>query len=117
MDLAVAALIGASAVTGIVAWTPRPGDTASTTLRIQVELRDRLLAVVQQRGTVWLSTSAPESVCAYLAGVSNSTVGFGGRIGSFECPLLPPPGRIVANLSLNLILRQVVLAAWSEGQG
>jgi len=116
LDLAVAALIGASTVTGIVAWTPHAGDGASDSAKLKSQLRDELLALLQQKGTVWLIRSPPGDICAYLGSISNSSVTFSASIGSNICGPPPPEGALEASLTVNLIPYQVVLEAWPDVQ-
>jgi len=116
VDLAVAALIGASSVTGIIAWTPRVGDGASDSARVTSQLRDELLARLEQKGTVWLISSSPDEICAYLNGISNSSVTFSASIGSHLCGPIPSEGVALASLTLVLIPYRVVLEAWPDAQ-
>ena len=114
LDLAIAGLIGTSAIAGIVALAPGQGDLASSSLATEVKLRDSLLALLQQRGTAWIIQSTPETICSYLRDLSNSSVTFSGSIGPLRCGAPPPPGRPAASIALHLIGLQVVLEAWSD---
>ena len=116
LDLAVALLIGTSALAGMAALAPRQGDLASISLQTVSQLRDTLLALVQQKGTAWLVQTSPEDVCAYLLGISNSSVTFSGEIGSLGCGASPPPGVPFATIALDFFSRPVVLEAWENGQ-
>ena len=113
LDLAVAVLIGSSAITGVVALTPRPGDSASDALALQSHIRDELLGFLESRGTPWLLVASPSAFCADLGRLSNSTVTLGGSIGGIACGTSPPAGAVAANLTLDLISREVVLEGWS----
>ena len=116
VDLAVAAMIGASTITGIVVWTPRVNDGVSDSARVASQLRDELLARLEQKGTVWLISSSPDEICAYLRGISNSSFTFSASIGSHLCGPLPPEGVTMANLTLSLIPYRVILEAWPDAQ-
>lgn len=112
VDLAVAALIGASAIAGVVTWTPRPWDAETRRLVLQTQLRDDLLGYLQARGTVWFASTPPGQICAALQASSNSTVAFSAAVGGARCSV-PPPGAVVANLTLDLLPGRVMLEAWS----
>ena len=113
VDLAVAALIGTSAITGIIAWNPRAGDQASRQLETQTRLRDLLLGILQQRGTTWFLRSPADVVCSYLARRSNSSFGLEATLGSLTCGPPPMEGSVAASLSLRLVPFEVTLVAWS----
>ena len=113
VDLAVAALIGASAIAGIFAWEPATGDAGAAKLGRQVRLRDALLGVLQEHGISWILASPPDAFCAYLESRSNSTFGIAATIGGFSCGSPPPRGSVVANLSMRLVPSEVTLQAWS----
>ena len=116
LDLAMAGLIGTSALLGMSAFAPRHADMASSSLAKEAQLRDGLLALLEHRGASWLIQSSPETVCAFLLGISNSSVTFSGGIGSLRCGAPPGPGIPVAVISIQLLGRQVVLEAWADGQ-
>jgi hypothetical protein len=113
VDIALAAMIGGSAITGILAWNPQDGDAGSHEALLQSHLRDRLLAVVQDKGVLWL-LSPLNSVCSYLASLSNSTSGVYAVIGAGSCGSRPVPGSVEASLSMNLYSSEVTLVAWSS---
>ena len=113
LDLAVAVMIGTSAISGVVALTPGPDDAASTALALQAHIRDELLGYLQSRGTSWLLAASPSVFCADLGKLSDSTVTFGGSIGGVPCGPSPPTGAVAANLTLDLIPRRVILEGWS----
>ncbi len=115
VDLAVAALIGTSAITGIVAWDPRSGDTGSDRIAAQTQLRDGLLALLQQRGIAWFLVSPSWAVCSYLSSISNSSFGVSATLGSVSCGSPPRRGSVVASLSMRLVPFEVTLVAWSAG--
>lgn len=114
VDIAIAVLIGTSAITGIVAWTPRSGDIASQHTLMRTLLRDSLLAYLQHRGVVWLMRSSPQELCADLSGISNSSVTFSATSGSFSCGSPPLGVAALSTLTLQLTSYQVTLEAWSN---
>ena len=114
VDLALAALIGTSCITGIFAWNPRAWDSTSSSLELQTHLRDGLLGILQNRGIVWLMSSPPVDVCAALQSVSNSSVTYSAVLGDYSCRPFPTPSLPDANLTLNLIPFKVVLESWSS---
>ena len=114
LDLAVAALIGASAIAGVVAYTPVTWDAESQHQALQTNLRDDLLAYLLARGTVWLASASPGQICSDVLGRSNSTVGFSATVAGAPCSS-PPPGAVSANLTLDLLPHRVMLEAWSAG--
>ena len=113
LDLAVAAMIGASALSGILAWTPRTGDSASSSEILESHMRDQLLSYLRSRGTTWLLTATPDEICVDIGRLSNSSVRFGAIIGTVSCPSEPQVENVEANLTLHLLQREVVLEAWS----
>jgi hypothetical protein len=114
--LAVAALIGTSAVAGMLAFSPAKWDSASRSLTLESQIRDELVSILQHEGTPWLVQSAPEAVCGYLHSISNATVSFSAIIGPRSCAPSPPPGASVATLVLQLDNFQVVLEGWPNAQ-
>jgi hypothetical protein len=116
LDLAVAALIGTSAVAGIVAFSPGKLDSASRSLTLESQIRDELLSVLQNVGTAWLVQTPPGVVCGYLQSISNATVTFSAIIGPMRCAFSAPPGASVATLVLQLTASQVVLEGWTNAQ-
>ncbi len=116
LDLAIATLIGTSAIAGIVASSPRQSDNAARALALESQLRDQLLAILQQKGTAWLIQAGPEGVCSYLREASNSSATFSGVIGGYSCQPSPPAGVLLATLPLRLIPFDAVLEAWPNAQ-
>ncbi|HYA55554.1 MAG TPA: hypothetical protein VED22_02030 [Nitrososphaerales archaeon] len=112
LDLAVAALIGTSAIAGLAAFSPRQADVASGGLAMESQLRDELLAILQRDGVAWLIRSSPQVVCVMLRGQSNSSVTFSGVIGPYRCGPSPPSSSSAASLAFYLMPYQVVLEAW-----
>jgi len=112
LDLAIAALIGTSAIAGVATFSPRQADYTSGGLLVESQLRDELLTIIQRQGVTWLILSSPQAVCAYLQELSNSSVTFSGVIGQHRCGPYPPGESPVATLVLDLIPYQVLLEAW-----
>ena len=116
IDLEVAAMIGLSSVSGIIALTPRASDSASRLQASESALRDELLSYIQERGAAWLLSVPPQEICSDMASISNSTASFNAVVGGQPCPRTPV-GAPAVDLSLNLTLRQLVLEGWLPGQG
>jgi hypothetical protein len=116
LDLALAALIGTSAIAGIAVFSPRQADVASAGLATESQLRDGLLAIIQREGVTWLIQSSPQVVCARLHDLSNSSVTFSGVIGPYSCGPSAPNGSPVAILAFYLMPYQFVLEAWPNAQ-
>jgi hypothetical protein len=114
IDLGLAALIGSSAITGIVAWNPRAGDIGAQKLGVQIQLRDRLVEFLQQNGMIRFLES-PAAACQSLSGASNSTFRLYADLGSSSCGTPPGSGAPSVTLSFRLIPYEVVLVAWSSG--
>ena len=113
LDLAMATLIGTSAITGIIAWNPSTGDAYSRQAELQINLSDGLLSLLQDRGTAWFIRSPPSAVCAYLAASTNSSYRIYATVGSLTCGSPPQEGSTVAALTLAMTPLEVTLAAWS----
>jgi hypothetical protein len=114
IDLAVAALIGSSAITGMVAWNPRAGDAGSQQAALQARLRDSLLEFIQRSGIAQFIQS-PAGACLRLLEASNLTIKFYSTMGPASCGIPPGSGSQTATLSLRLVPFEVVLVAWSSG--
>ena len=115
VDLAVAVLIGVSAITGILLLSPAPGDGAALRSRERSELRDGLVSFVEARGIDWFLKTSPGEVCSEMASASNSSFAFSATLGSVSCGG-PPPGSTYVTLTLDLIPLQVTLVSWSGGR-
>lgn len=113
VDLAVAALIGTSALTGFIAWNPGQGDAAAREAALRSQLRDSLLDKLQQKGTPWILQSPRPAVCSYFADMSNSSSGVYVTLGSTTCGAEPAPGAVTATISMSLLPFEVTLEAWS----
>lgn len=116
LDIAVAALIGTSAITALVAWGPGAPDSSARQAAVRSALRDDLLEFVQTRGMVWLMGAAPAQVCAALARASAPNATLTGTVGGHSCGD-PPAGSVAVALSFALGGRGTVLEAWSYGEG
>jgi hypothetical protein len=117
LDIAVAALIGVSTITGIVAWSPQSGDSMSRQTATETQLRDALLAFLSERGILWLILSSPSAACVGFQGLSNSSVSVSASFGSYTCGLRPGGASGVATLSMRLGTVEVVLKAWPNAVG
>lgn len=114
IDLAVAALIGSSAITGIVTWNPGAGDVGAQQLALQERLRDSLVEFLQRYGVIQFQ-QAPAGACLHVSEASNSTFMLYATVGSLSCGTAPTGGSTNATLSLRLIPFEVVLVSWSPG--
>jgi hypothetical protein len=114
IDLAVAALVGSSAITGMAAWTPRAGDAGAQQVALQTRLRDSLLGFLQRNGVARLVQS-PAATCLRVLEASNSTVEFYMTMGHTSCGAPPGSRSQSATISLRLVPFEVVLVAWSSG--
>lgn len=112
IDLALAALIGTSAITGIVAWNPEGGDTGTRRLETALQLRDRLVEFLQQDGMIQFES--PAAACHALSGASNSTFRLYAVLGPDSCGSPPTGGSPSATLSFRLAQSEVELVAWSS---
>ena len=113
----MAALIGVSAITGILVLSPRQGDSLADQSAVRISLRDDLLQVLQARGFGWLIQSPPQTICKVLAGVSNSSVIISATFGSYSCSPMPQSGVVSAIISFRLVNAEVSLEAWSTVPG
>ena len=113
----MAILIGASAIAGFLAWSPQQGDATAAEFATRTQLRNELLDILQSRGFAWLIQSPPASVCAILAGMSNSSVSFSAVLGAYSCERSPPADSVSVTISLRLLPMMVTLEAWSGTQG
>ena len=107
-------MIGVSAVATLAVWTPRTGDYTSNRLALQAQLRDQILAFVDQRSIPWLLRVPVNDVCSALSSAMNGTSNVFVAVGSGSCGALPPPGAVVSNLTFSVALSQVELVAWSN---
>ncbi|MDG6963725.1 MAG: hypothetical protein JRN16_08420 [Nitrososphaerota archaeon] len=114
-DVAVAILIGASAITGILLLNPAAGDATALRLRVKTALRDKLVSFVESEGVEWFLETPPATICSRLASASNATYTLSATMGSFSCGG-PPPGTTSVSLDLDLIPLDVTLLAWSGAQ-
>ena len=112
--LAVAARIGCSAITGIVAWSPKAGDVGAQQLGAQVRLRDRLVEFLQRSGMIRFLGS-PAAACRLISEASNSTFRLYATVGPTSCGTPPGSSSPSVALTLRLVKSEVVLVAWSSG--
>ncbi len=113
LDIAVAVMIGVSAVSSIAVWTPRSGDALSDRIALQTQLRDKLVAFVKNRGLPWLLHASPAEVCAAMASSVTPPASVFASMGGQSCGAPPPGGAVVSNLTLPLLPFEVTLVAWS----
>ena len=116
LDIALAMMIGVSAISGIVNWNPRVADTGSHRLMLENRLRDGLVSYLDHRGLPWIQESSLATICADLESQSNS-IAISATINSFSCGPSPPKGATFATISLQLDAREVTLQAWSNEAG
>jgi hypothetical protein len=116
LDIALAMMIGVSAISGIITWNPRVADAGSHRLMLESRLRDRLVSYLDYRGLPWIQETPPEAVCADLLRLSNS-IALSATIDSFSCGPSPPNGAMIMSLTLHLGVREVTLQAWSSAVG
>ncbi len=114
VDVAVAVLVGASAIASILFWTPRTGDLQAGELAVRAELSDRVAGVIQAKGMGWFLSTPPRPVCSYLASLSNSTVHLFATVGGVTCGDAPPAGAVQASIAFRLVNLQVDVGAWSD---
>lgn len=114
LDLAVAALIGISAVSALAVWSPAQGDFASQQAALRSGLRAELLSFLQDHGMGWFSSVTPQGFCRAVESSSTPDVTFGGAIGSASCGLVPTSAVAEVSVTFQLPSREVTLAAWSN---
>ena len=112
LDLAIAAIIGVSALAALATWSPSSTNTAADSQMSELHLRDALLAYVQRQGAAWLLSTKTSGVCDSITSLSNSTFTFSAIINSVPCSPSPHEGA-VANLTLPFDGRTMVFEAWS----
>jgi hypothetical protein len=117
VDIAVAALVGATAITGILAWSPTAGDTAASQFQEESDLRDWMLGFVQMKGMVWFMQTTADGICAATDSASNSTFHLSAQIGPVQCPSHPLDDATAAELSFELDSLKVTLISWSSAGG
>jgi hypothetical protein len=112
IDLALAALVGTSAVAGIASWNPSPGDSAAHQMGVQIVLRDQIIDILQQRGLTQVLQD-PASFCSYVNGLSNSTFGVYAQTLSMSCGSPPERGAVSSTLAMDLLPSEATFVAWS----
>ena len=113
IDIALAGLIGLSAISSLAVVTPRSGDAAAHRSAVQAQLSGALVGLLEEKGVVWFMRSSPGEICTGLLAASNSTVKFSAVGGSLDCGA-PPSGSVGANISLPIRPARLVLEAWSR---
>lgn len=114
LDVAVAAIIGVSAIAFMLYWNPA-GFTSATNQHLEeASLRGVLLTAVSSKGIPWLGIASPEQVCVGLSAFSNSSVTVSAVIDGIPCGPGPASGSVCANLTVPLESRVVVLRAWAD---
>ena len=113
VDIAVAILVGASAITGILLWTPGTGDLRAREMATRAELRDRVAGLIQAKEMSWFLSTPPQAVCSYFADLSNSTVRLHATVDGTTCGGAPPVDAVRASISFRLESLQVDVEAWS----
>ncbi|MDG6985187.1 MAG: hypothetical protein JRM73_00375 [Nitrososphaerota archaeon] len=114
LDLAVAVLVGTSAVAGVSAWSPAPGDSASARLQTTMALRDDIAGFVQSKGMSWFFSTPPEEVCSVAYRSLGPADLMSAEVGAFACPGHPPASADVATLTFRIATTEVTLTAWSD---
>lgn len=113
IDLALAALIGTSAITGMVVWSPKASDAGAQRLGTVAQLRDRLVGFLQRNGLIQFESSS--DACRLIGEASTPTFRLYAAMGSVSCGSPPEAGSPSATLSFRLIPFEVELVAWSPG--
>ena len=113
VDIAVAVLVGASAITGILLWTPGTGDLQARELATKAELREIVSGLIQAKGMGWFLSTPPSAVCSYFADLSNSTIHLLATVNGTTCGGAPPVDAVRASISFRLVSLKVDVEAWS----
>jgi hypothetical protein len=100
LDIGVAALVGASSIIGLMTWSPRNGDSISSQLALQAQLRDGMVSYLDSRGLPWMMKAPSPELCAGLLAAVPRAEGVFVEVGSRSCGDPPPMGAVVANLTL-----------------
>jgi hypothetical protein len=113
IDIAVAVLVGTSAISGILAWSPRTGDADARRMSVQRQMLDDLLAYVGRHGMQWFLHASPEDLCASIADSSQPQFVMFASVGEKSCGLSPPAGALVSTLAFRLMPFEVSLVEWT----
>ena len=114
LDIAVALLVGTSAIAGVSAWSPGPGDAASARLLTAMTLRDGIAGFIQSKGMAWFVSTPPGEICSAALHALGPTETMSAVIGALACPGDPPALAASASLTFRVASRQVTLTAWSD---
>ena len=112
IDIAVAGLIGMSAIAGLAAMSPATEDSRSRTLALRIQLKDALLLFLNGKGIAWFLQSDAMVICDGAAAASSRTLTISADVGGLNCGT-PPSEYLVENLTLPLLHDEVVLIAWT----
>jgi hypothetical protein len=112
LDIAVAAMVGTAAITGLSVWSPAQGDRASASFQERSTLRDGIVAFVEIRGMPWLASAPWSKICAAIGEASNSTLVLSAEMGSSSCGTVPSPGSDFVSITFQLDGDQVAITAW-----
>ncbi len=113
LDIAVAVMVGVSAIAGLVVWTPRFGDSVSNRMALQAHLRDVLVSFLESKGVPWILQASAAEVCTGLDSNLNGTVHVFVSLGTQTCGSPSTKGAVASNLTLALLPFEVNMAAWS----
>ena len=112
IDIAVATLIGTSALAGLAVLSPRQNDAYSRQQLVQSELRDFMLSQIQRPGVILAIETEPQSVCQLVSTWSHPGFEFSAIINGVPCASFPPYAADVATLTIQTVPHTVVLQAW-----
>lgn len=113
IDLAVAAMIGASSIAGILFLNPSPAEVSTSRYVQDSQTRSDLLAMVESVGLNQIFSEPTQGLCALLQSRSNATVQFSAVTSGGGCNSDPPPGTDVISLPISFNGARVTLEAWS----
>lgn len=115
LDIAVAALIGMSAISAMLVWNPAQGDSTARQEALRSGLRNDVLSFLEVHGVPWLYEVTPQEFCDALSSSSTPSFNLTGKLGSFTCGVVPASASAVVSITLTLPPRMVTLTAWSDG--
>jgi hypothetical protein len=116
IDIAVAALIGTSAMIGMTTLSPKIWDATSQRLAIQSELRDSLLDHFERPGVPLLFVTQPQMICEVVSSWTNSGVKYSATVGGVNCSSSPPTLANVASVTVEES-PEVILQSWKAAGG
>ena len=112
LDIALAAMLGLAAITGLSVWSPGRGDLGAQSLRTRSDLRDSLSAFVDARGMAWFASASVSEICDAVSASSNSSFALSAEVGAVGCGAQPALGEASAELAFTVASREVTLQAW-----